>query len=240
MLTAGLRDAPPPRFTPMGKPKNSKTRIGLTGGNMSEVHLRVPLKEEETRKLRIGDIVRFSGEAWTCRSRLQRYVFDEGHPLPFPTKERNLLIHVGPVIIKENGKWKLVSFMPTSSIRFEKWGARSVKELGLKAIVGKTTMGPATMKAMKENGCIHATPLGVTPNLFLDQITIKDVFWYKELGSIEAAWILELNELGPFLVDIDSEGRNHFDELDMVIARNKKKAYEYLTIPEDFEYTKLY
>ena len=207
---------------------------------MSEFHLEVPLKDEDIKELKIGDTIYFSGEAWTCRSRLQRYVFDEGHILPFSTKERNLLIHVGPVIIKENGEWKLVSFVPTSSIRFEKWGARSVKELGLKAIVGKTTMRESTRQAMKENICIHATPLGVTPNLYLKQITIKDVYWFEELGSIEAAWILELRDLGPFLVDIDSEGRSHFDELDAIINNNRKKAYKDLNIPEDFEYTRLY
>ena len=207
---------------------------------MANFHLKVPLRDEDIKGIRIGDIVYFSGEAWTCRSRLQRYVFDEGHPLPFSTKERNLLIHVGPVIIKEKGKWKLVSFVPTSSIRFEKWGARSVRELGLKAIVGKTTMGKSTQRAMREQVCLHATPMGVTPNLYLEQITIKDVLWLKELGSIEAAWILELRDLGPFLVDIDSEGKNHFDELDVIIDNNRKKAYKDLGIPEDFEYTKLY
>ena len=207
---------------------------------MADFHLTVPLRDEEIRRLTIGDIVYFSGEAWTCRSRLQRYVFDEGHALPFSTKERNLLIHVGPVIIKEMDTWKLMSFVPTSSIRFEKWGARSVKELGLKAIVGKTTMGASTQRAMKEHVCIHATPMGVTPNLYLERITIKDVVWLEELGSIEAAWILELTDLGPFLVDIDSEGRNHFDELDISIDANRKKAYRHLNIPEDFEYTKLY
>ena len=207
---------------------------------MSEFHLQVPLKDEEIKKAKIGDTVYFSGGAWTCRSRLQKYVFDEGHILPFSTKEKNLLIHVGPVIIKEGDRWKLVSFVPTSSIRFEKWGPKSVKEFGLKAIVGKTTKGKSTQQAMKENTCIHATPLGVTPNLYLDRITIKDVYWFEELGSIEAAWQLEIRDLGPFLVDIDSEGRNHFDELDVVIDNNRKKAYKDLNIPEDFEYTKLY
>ena len=207
---------------------------------MSDFHLKVPLKDQDIKKLTIGDIVYFSGEAWTCRSRLQRYVFDEGHTLPFSTKERNLLIHVGPVIIKDMDKWKVMSFVPTSSIRFEKWGARSVKELGLKAIVGKTTMGESTQRAMREHVCIHATPMGVTPNLYLEKITIKDVVWFEELGSIEAAWVLELRDLGPFLVDIDSEGRNHFDELDTTIDNNRKKAYRDLGIPEDFKYTKLY
>jgi len=207
---------------------------------MAEFHLQVPLKDEDIKKLMLGDLVYLSGSAWTCRSRLQKYVFDEGHTLPFSIKEKNLLIHVGPVIIKEKEKWKLVSFQPTSSIRFEKWGAKSIKEWGLKMIVGKTTMGESTAVAMKENICVHATPVGVTPQLFKDKITVKDVYWFDELGSIEAAWQLELKGLGPFLIDIDSEGRNHFDKLDAIINGNKTIAYEYLNIPENFKYTKLY
>jgi L(+)-tartrate dehydratase beta subunit len=207
---------------------------------MAEFHLEVPLKDEEIVDLRIGDLVYFSGAAWTCRSRLQRYVFDEGHKLPFSTNEKNLLIHVGPIVMEEDGEWRLVSFMPTSSIRFEKWGPESIREWGLKAIVGKTTMGKSTALAMRKYHCIHATPLGVTPNLFLHQIQVKDVSWFEELGSIEAAWHLELRDLGPFLVDMDCEGRNHFDELDRIIEGKRKEAYEYLSIPEDFEFTKLY
>jgi len=207
---------------------------------MAEFHLTVPLPEDEIKRLRIGDMVFFSGPAWTCRSRLHRYVFDEGHPLPFSTRERNLLIHVGPVVLKEKGKWKLLSFTPTSSIRFEKWGPKSIHEWRLKAIIGKTTMGKSSMETMKEEICIHATPIGIIPNLYQDQIQIQDVYWLEELGSIEAAWILKLKDLGPFLVDIDSEGRNYFDELDAKISENQRKAYERLGIPEDFEYTKLY
>ena len=207
---------------------------------MTEVHLRVPLQEADIRALRIGDMIYFSGPAWTCRSRLQRYVFDEAHALPFSTGERNLLIHTGPIILPEGGAWRLVGLVPTSSIRFEKWGARSVREWGLRAIVGKTTMGTATMAAMKELGCIHATPLGVTPQLFVDRIRVRDVHWLKELGSIEAAWQLEVEELGPFLVDIDTEGNNHFHRLDLRIEANRREAYRSLGIAEDFEYTKLY
>ena len=207
---------------------------------MAEYHLNVPLRDEDVTQLNLGDMIYFSGPAWTCRSRLQKYVFDDGHELPFSTEEKNLLIHVGPVVIKENGEWKLVSFMPTSSIRFEKWGTKSIETWGLKAIVGKTTMGEATARAMKKHHCIHATPVDVTPNLFLDRIKVKGVQWFDELGSIEAAWQLELDRLGPFLVDIDCEGRNHFDELDKEIERNRRKVYAQLNIPDDFEYTKLY
>jgi L(+)-tartrate dehydratase beta subunit len=210
------------------------------GDSMSEHYLSVPLSEEEVRGLQLGDMVYFSGPTWTCRSRLQRYVFDEGHRLPFSAEGRNLLIHVGPVAIQKEGSWRLVSFIPTSSIRFEKWGPRSIREWGVTASVGTTTMGRATAQAMKKYGCIHATPIGVTPNLFLERIEIKEVFWLEELGSIEAAWHLELNDLGPFLVDMDCNGNNYFDELHGLVEARRKEAYRYLSIPEDFEYTKLY
>ena len=205
-----------------------------------EYHLSMPLRDDDIAKLNIGDVIYFSGQAFTGRSRLHRYIFDEGNPLPFETSDRNLMIHVGPIVIKENGRWKLNSFTPTSSIRFEKWGAQSIAAWGLKAIVGKTTMREQTMQAMKEHTCIHATPMGVIPNLYLDNIEITDVHLFEELGSIEAAWILRIDELGPFLVDIDTKGRNYFDELDGALAENRKKAYQRLGIDENFEYTKLY
>ena len=117
---------------------------------MAEYHLTAPLTDRDVEQLKIGDTVYISGEAFTCRSRLQKYIFDEGNVLPFSTQNRNILIHNGPIVIKEEGKWKLVSFMPTSSIRFEKWGARSVEQWDLKMIVGKTTMGAKTAQMMKE------------------------------------------------------------------------------------------
>lgn len=207
---------------------------------MAEYYLTSPFNEEEIRKLKIGDTVYISGNAFTCRSRLQRYIFDEKNELPFSTDDRNLLIHNGPIVIKEDGKWRLVSFMPTSSIRFEKWGAKSVENWGLRMIVGKTTMGKETAEMMKKCGCVHVSPRSVSPNLWIDSITVEDVYLFDELGSIEAAWFFKLDKLGPFIVDIDSEGNNYFDLLDAKIAERKDTALEKLGIDKDFEFTKLY
>ncbi len=207
---------------------------------MAEYHLTAPLTDEDVKQLKIGDIVYISGPAFTCRSRLQKYIFDEKNVLPFSTEGRNVLIHNGPVIVKENGKWKLMSFMPTSSIRFEKWGAKSVDEWGLKMIVGKTTMGKETAKMMKEKKCVHVSPRSVSPNLWIDSIEVETVHLYDELGRIEAAWFFKLNDIGPFIVDIDCEGNNFFDQLDEKIAERKEKAMRDLGIEEGWEYTKLY
>ena len=207
---------------------------------MAEYHLTSPLTDEDIKQLKIGDTVYISGEAFTCRSRLQKYIFDEKNVLPFSTEGRNILIHNGPIVIKEDGKWKLVSFMPTSSIRFEKWGAKSVDQWNLKMIVGKTTMGVATAAMMKEKGCVHVSPRSVSPNLWIDSIEVEDVYLYDELGRIEAAWFFKLKDIGPFIVDIDAEGNNYFDRLDEEILERKEEALKELGIDPEFEFTKLY
>jgi len=207
---------------------------------MAEYHLTAPLTDEDVTKLKIGDTVYISGECFTCRSRLQKYIFDENNVLPFDTSDRNILIHNGPIVVKENGNWRLVSFMPTSSIRFEKWGAKSVDEWNLKMIVGKTTMGEKTAEMMKQKKCVHVSPRSVSPNLWIDSIEVQDVYLYDELGRIEAAWFFKLNDLGPFMVDIDTEGNNYFDHLDVEVETKKKEAMKKLGIDETFEFTKLY
>ena len=207
---------------------------------MAEYHLTGPLTDKDVQQMKIGDTVYISGEVFTCRSRLQKYIFDEKNTLPFPTDNRNILIHNGPIVIKEDGKWKLMSFMPTSSIRFEKWGAKSVDQWNLKMIVGKTTMGKETAEMMAKKKCVHVSPRSVSPNLWIDSIEVQDVYLYDELGRIEAAWFFKVKELGPFIVDIDTSGENLFDKLDKTIADKKDNALRELGIDPDFQFTKLY
>ncbi len=207
---------------------------------MAEYHLQAPLKNEDIEQLKLGDTIYISGEVFTCRSRLHKYIFDEGHELPFSTDDRNVLIHNGPIIVKENGEWSLKSFMPTSSIRFEKWGAKSVENWKLKMIIGKTTMGKSTAEMMKKMKCVHCSPRSVSPNLWIDSIEVQDVHLFDELGSIEASWFFKVKDLGPFIVDIDTEGNNYFDALDGDIKKRKEEALKKLGIDPDYEFTKLY
>ena len=205
-----------------------------------EYHLKAPLTEEDVRKLHIGDTVYLSGEVFTGRSRIHRYIFDEDHILPAEAKRRQAMVHVGPIMVKGEEGWELVSFMPTSSLRFEKWGADSVEKWGLRIIVGKTTMGQATLDAMGKYGCVHVSPQCVSPNLWHDAITIQGVELFEELGSIEACWLLKLDELGPFIVDMDSHGKNYFDELDVHVAKQRDAVLASMGVPADFTPTKLY
>ena len=208
---------------------------------MATYYLKTPLSAADVEQLNIGDVVYISGDAFTCRSRLHRWVLDENHPLPSAGQERDLLIHVGPIVLPEpDGKWKLVSFLPTSSIRFEKWGARAVDEWGLRMVIGKTTMGEETMAMMQEKKCVHVSPQCVSPNSWVDHIQITDVELFDELGTIEATWHMTVDELGPFVVDIDCRGNNLYKNHEQEVDACREQVLEELGIGSDFEYTKLY
>ena len=207
---------------------------------MATYHLKTPLSQADVEQLNIGDVVYVSGDAFTCRSRLHRWVLDEGHELPQAGKERDLLIHVGPIVLREDGKFKLISFMPTSSIRFEKWGARSVEQWGLRMIIGKTTMGQETMDMMQKMKCVHVSPQCVSPNSWVQNIDITNVELFDELGTIEATWSMTVKELGPFVVDIDCKGNNLYKNHEKEVDDAREKALKALGIDPDFQYTKLY
>ncbi|MDO4543478.1 MAG: fumarate hydratase C-terminal domain-containing protein, partial [Clostridia bacterium] len=102
------------------------------------------------------------------------------------------------------------------------------------------TMGKATMDAMRDFGCVHVSPQSVSPNLWLDSIKINGVELFEELGSIEASWQLELDKLGPFIVDIDAEGNNLFETMDENVRLARDKALENMGVPKDFSPTRLY
>ena len=207
---------------------------------MATYHFKTPLSQTDVEQLQIGDVVYVSGDAFTCRSRLHRWVLDEGHQLPQAGKDRSLLIHVGPIVLREDNKFKLISFMPTSSIRFEKWGARAVDEWGLRMIIGKTTMGQETMDMMKKKKCVHVSPQCVSPNSWVQNIDITDVELFDALGTIEATWHMTVTELGPFVVDIDCRGNNLYKNHEKEVDEAREKALRALGIEPDFQYTKLY
>jgi tartrate/fumarate subfamily iron-sulfur-dependent hydro-lyase beta chain len=207
---------------------------------MSEYHITTPVGDKQIERLRIGDTVTVTGAAFTCRSKLQRYIFDEHHALPTALGSYDVLIHTGPIVLDRPDGYHLVAFGPTSSIRFEKWGARSIRDWGLKIIIGKTTMGAETAAAMKEYHCIHLSPQSICPNQWCESIKITGVELLEEMGSIEAPWKLSLDRLGPFVVDIDTTGSNMFDVLAEQVHDRAKNAYKMLGIPDDFTMTKLY
>ena len=179
------------------------------------MNLRTPLSKEDILKLRTGDIVYLSGEIVTARDKAHQKALKDGE---FPADiENGALFHAGPIakkgsIARKDGNdWKIVAIGPTTSSRMNSLEADFIKKFKISAIIGKGGMNSPVIEAMKGN-CVYLSMTGGCAALAAKSIkAVKDVHW-PELGIPEAVWVLEVENLGPLTVAIDSEGNTIYNE----------------------------
>jgi len=201
-------------------------------------HLPLPLAPDEARRLPLGAMVTLTGTVFTGRSRFHIRAVEQGVVPPVDFAAVNAFFHVGPVMRRAGDRWSVVSIEPTSSIRFERYGGAVVRQLGLRTLIGKTTMGRGTTEALREVGGVHLTKIGVCGNQLARQVArVREVHFLDELGATEATWVLDVERFGPFFVDIDAHGRNYFEQLDADERARLPDVYRRLGIPDGFAYT---
>lgn len=206
--------------------------------NKTIEHLQLPLDESTARGLELGQLVTLSGRVFTGRSRFHIRAAEQDIVPPIDFEKVNCFFHVGPVVRQVDDGWEIVSIEPTSSIRFEKYSPQVIRKLGLRTLIGKTTMGPGTAEALQQVGGVHLTKIGLCGNQLKQQVRrVIEVHFLEELGKTEATWVFEVDRFGPFFVDIDARGNNYFESLNRD-GRNRLTAVEReLDIPDDFSYT---
>ncbi|MEA1950052.1 MAG: fumarate hydratase C-terminal domain-containing protein [Planctomycetota bacterium] len=206
--------------------------------NSDILDLQLPLSEETARELKLGQMVSVSGMVFTGRSQFHIRAIERDIFPPIDYQAVNGFFHVGPVMRQGDEGWEIVSIEPTSSIRFERYGADVVRKFGLRTLIGKTTMGPETAQALREVGGVHLSKIGLCGNQLAEQVKkIHDVHFLDELGKTEASWIFELRRFGPFFVGMDAHGNNYFEQLDAKARSRMEAINKQLGIPADFDFT---
>jgi L(+)-tartrate dehydratase beta subunit len=171
--------------------------------------LSTPIKTDDIRDLRTGDIVYLTGKLVTGRDDVHHRLVHEKRACPVDFRGI-ALFHAGPIIREEPGKNTLISIGPTSSIRMEDDEKEFIGKTGVKVLVGKGGMGMKTAAACKEHGVIHCVyPGGCAVSAAALVEEIEGVHW-RELGMPECLWVLRVKEFGPLIVSIDTEGNNLF------------------------------
>lgn len=202
--------------------------------------IKLPMSEADAKSLKLGEMVTVSGLLFTGRSRLHIRAVEDNICPPIDYEKINCFFHVGPVMKQNGNEWEVVSCEPTSSIRFERYGADVVKKFNLRTLIGKTTMGPRTAQALKEVGGVYLTKIGLSGNSLREQVKkVHDVYFLDELGKTECTWIYEVDHFGPFFVAIDSEGNNYFEDLAREADAKMPEIEKQLGIPEDYDYTEV-
>ena len=176
---------------------------------MSELHY--PFSEQAVRALRAGEIVRVSGRIFTGRDRLHKFLA-EGGACPVSLRD-GALFHCGPVVVPQEGGWRVVAAGPTTSVREEPYMAKVIEDFGVRVIIGKGGMGAATQAACQKQGCVYLQAVGGAAALIAQRIRrVEGVHFLDAFGATEALWLLEV-EAFEAVVGIDTHGRNLFDEV---------------------------
>ena len=177
-----------------------------------EYHLTLPVKKEEIKKLKVGDILYLTGKIFTARDETHHIMLEKDE-IPFNPSEM-ALFHCGPLMKKDNGKWHVISAGPTTSSRMEIFEDEFIKKFGTNIIIGKGGMGERTEKAFQKYTGVYVAYTGGAGALAADKIEeVSGVFWLEELGMPEAAWIFKVKEFGPLVVAMDSYGNSIYKTL---------------------------
>jgi L(+)-tartrate dehydratase beta subunit len=191
------------------------TAMRLDDVVMDEVRLTTPVSDAAIARLKLGDVVYLDGVVYTAREGVYRKVVHEGHGVPASVQAlTNVNFHCSPAAtVKPDGRYAVEAVTATASFRFGKSMTRWFEKSGAKVIVGKAGL---TERAYREwfvpHGAVYLTTvgygLGATYGRAIKRVV--DVHWLDALGIAQALWVLEVERLGPFLVEGDREGRSLF------------------------------
>jgi len=203
---------------------------------MDEVRLTTPIAEGDLARLKLGDVVYVDGVLYTARESVYRRVVDEGVDLPAGVRAlTNVNFHCSPAAtVRPDGTYAVEAVTATASFRFGKSMSRWFERSGAKVIVGKAGL---TELAYREwfvpHGAVYLTTVGYGLGAMYGR-SIKrviDVHWLKELGIAQALWVLEVDKIGPFLVEGDAEGRSLFALANREINLRLDEVYKTLPAP---------
>lgn len=205
---------------------------------MKETHLTIPLRGKDILDLNLGDLVYFDGPIFTARSLFHIQAINKNILPPIDFKKLNVMVHAGPVMKKDGDSWLTLALDPTTSMRFEKYATDVISKIGLRALIGKGTMGSKTAEAMEKYGCVHLAKIGIYGNILASKVTkVVGVYNLELLGPIECTWVMEVKDFGPFFVDIDAHGRSFFENLKRETQEKLVSVYQRFSISNNYKYS---
>jgi len=190
--------------------------------------LTTPIASEDLESLAVGDIIYLNGYLITARDDVHQRLIKQNRELPVDLKGL-AIFHAGPImqeIAGQPGKYRVVSIGPTTSMRMEKYEKEFIAATGVKLIVGKGGMGPATVEGCRQHQAVHAVFPGGCAVLAATTVEEVERVEWLDLGMPEAMWVMRVKEFGPLIVSIDTQGNNLFETNKIEFNRKKEIIVE--------------
>lgn len=196
---------------------------------MAEHRFTTPIDEAQARALRIGDHVTLDGTLYGIRDATLIHMFDRGRATRFDLRG-HAVIHTAPNVRKvpagsneHPAGYAPVCIGTTTSARMERFTEPLMRREGVRIIIGKGGMGPATSAAFAAIGGVYLAIIGGTAALettWIEQIEDVDL---DDLNP-ESLWKFRVRGFGPLLVAMDSHGGSLYSAVDATAQARRAAA----------------
>lgn len=198
--------------------------------DLKTVHVTLPARTDDLRKLEIGSVAYLTGRLFTGREGVYKRAVEDGAGMPAGVAELGTAnFHCSPAAsINPDGTYTVGAVTATASFRFAKWLGGFFKLSGCNVIIGK---GGMTSAAYREffvpHNAIYLTTVGYGTGALLGRgiRRVAEVYWREELGLAQAVWVLDVENFGPFLVESDLAGNSLFERENAKIVPGLEKFY---------------
>ncbi len=144
-------------------------------------YLKTPLRDEDVKKLRAGDIVFLNGVVYTARDAAHKRLVDlisAGEKLPFDLNGA-VVYFVGPTPPKPGEP--IGSAGPTTSYRMDSYSPTLISH-GLRGMIGKGERSREVIDSCMKYGAVYFGATGGAGALLGKKIKSSEIIAYPELG----------------------------------------------------------
>ena len=172
--------------------------------------LEMPVSEQQARALRVGDTATLEKTLFGIRDATLIEMFDRGRTTRLNLKG-HAVIHTAPNVRKVDPRpgnssgYEPLCIGTTTSMRMERFTRPLMQRDGVRLIIGKGGMGPATLDAFKEFGGAYLAVVGGAAALETTWIEAIEEVDMDDLHP-ESLWKFRIKGFGPLLVTMDSHG----------------------------------
>jgi L(+)-tartrate dehydratase beta subunit len=201
---------------------------------MAHHEFTTPVSEAQVRALRINDTVTLQHRLFGIRDATLIALFDRGRTTRLDL-HGHAVIHTAPNVKKVAASsahptgYAPVCIGTTTSMRMERFTRPLLEQHGVRIVVGKGGLGPASLAAFGEFGAVYLAIIGGTAALETTWIeTIEDV----DLDDLnpESLWRFRIRDFGPLLVAMDSHGGSLYETVDTAARGRRAAALEALGV----------
>ena len=195
----------------------------------------LPVAEATVRSLRAGDTVTLNRTLFGIRDATQIHLFDRGRNTRFDLAG-HAVIHTAPNVREVTASAEHpAGFAPvcigtTTSQRMERFTRPLLERFGVRMIIGKGGLGPASQAAFAELGAVYLAIVGGTAALETTWIeAIEDVDLVDLMP--ECLWRFRIRDFGPLLVGMDSVGGSLHADVAAAAQGRRADALRMLGVP---------